>query len=589
MAVDYSSGSVRIQGLSGMDTNFDEMIDKLYDVESLHAQQLIRWRKDWETRQEAFKELRAELVNMQTSLKKLNSPGKFLSKYYTSSHPSRVTATLTADSPIRDFNINVEQLATSASMSFQTTLASATEQFGDGAGGKLKVGLGDNEVFEIVVTPETTLEGVVNMINNHPKNKGVSASVLKTIDGYALQVRSNKPGLTTLDIEVEGTNPFAGAPVDKVEGKNAIFTMDGSNFKIESSSNMVSDVVEGITFNLYDVGSANISVKLDKDGIKENVESFVEAVNNVRTKIKELTQYDSSKQVIEPEYADSQFDMQQGSVLTGNYGVQIMSSTLRSITASQGLGFVHGTDAYAGDVFSALSQIGIMTNANEGSDNYGLLEINEIKQADSITATMSLDEALDKDAEAVARLFAATLDPTVHNQGEFGYHSSVGGITGAGTFDVKYSIDENGVLSNVTVGGKKAQYNAETQQITALEGEAKGLVLTVFNFEEGEYDGKVSLRRGKVNELLDALQGDGTQEGSKMLDKRYGSLSILEDEYTTIIKNINKKIIAEDERLLVWERRMRARFARLEATLAEYNQINESLKSQIESMSPSSK
>ena len=49
--------------------------------------------------------------------------------------------------------------------------------------------------------------------------------------------------------------------------------------------------------------------------------------------------------------------------------------------------------------------------------------------------------------------------------------------------------------------------------------------------------------------------------------------------------NINDKIIKENERLLVWERRMRLKFSRLEATLARYNQINDSLKSQIDSLS----
>ena len=80
----YASGSVRFNGL-GNDTNFDEMIEKLYKIESRQVNQLMRWKSDWQTRLDAFKQLRGELMNMQSSLTKLNSMSKFMAKTAVSS------------------------------------------------------------------------------------------------------------------------------------------------------------------------------------------------------------------------------------------------------------------------------------------------------------------------------------------------------------------------------------------------------------------------------------------------------------------------------------------------------------------------
>ena len=60
--------------------NFDEMIDKLYKIESRHAQQLLRWKSDWNERTLAFADLRKELTSFRATLGSLNSVDKFLVK-----------------------------------------------------------------------------------------------------------------------------------------------------------------------------------------------------------------------------------------------------------------------------------------------------------------------------------------------------------------------------------------------------------------------------------------------------------------------------------------------------------------------------
>lgn len=614
MAGELTSGTVTIPGLSGSGTDFNAMIEQLYEVEGRHAKQLIKWKNDWELRKDAFTEIRTELVKLQSSLKKLNSVGKFLSKTSTSSNSSVASATLTESSEARNYTLNVKQLAQAGMISYKTDIASSADPLG--GDGTFTFSGKDGKSISITTTPETTLQGLVSLINGHSENETVTASIINTGKGQMLQLRSKETGENTdISVTTTGIDAFEdgdwgdlffanvkkdanGDPVigedghfvlenptnfDFVVGKNAIFTLDGSNTDIESSSNIVKDAIPGITFNLFGVGHTTINVSLDKAAIKENVQSFVDSMNAVRTVLNNLTAVDTNKSLIDPEYSESQLENQLGSILTGNYGVQLIISKLKYITADSAAGFNDQTDT-----FTALAQIGIMTNANQGGDNYGLLEINTIKQADSPYGTLSFDEALEKDPEAVALLFASTLEGQAGGDTAIGYEGCIPSITKPGTYEVEYtvSLDTNGEkVVTGTIGGSPADFDPVTGQFTSVGGPSRGVVVSLYDLTVGDHNANVSLREGKINELLDALQGDGTAENSGILDKTHGSLSILEDNYTKIMGNINTKIVEENNRLLIWERRMRSKFARLEASLAQYNKINDGLQSQIDSLS----
>lgn len=608
MAGQYTSGTVTIPGLSGSGTDFNQMIDDLYGVEALHAQQLIKWKNDWQLRKDAFTEIRTELVNLQSSLKKINSVGKFLTKTYTSSNASIASATLGESAEVRNYSLNVKQLAQAGMISYKTNLEDATSAMG-GEGGTFTFSVAGGEEITIATTKDTTLQGLASLINGHSENKSVSASIINTGTGQMLQLRNKETGLNT-DIKVvtsgipafndgaetdwgQAYQDFFNANavtddkgnlvlkepyhIDMVAGQNAIFTLDGSNTDIQSTSNIVKDIIPGITFNLFGEGQTTIGVSLDKKSIQENVESFVESMNKVRTLLNDLTTVDTNKSLVDPQYSDSQLENQYGAILTGNYGVQLIISKLKFATADSGKGFDQTVD-----IFTSLSQIGIMTNANQGSDNYGLLEINTVKSEDSPFGTLSFEEALEKDPEGVARLFASTIDGHTWGDTPVGFDGYVEGITKPGTYEIKYTVNTDGTVTG-TIGGQAATF--ENGQLTSVSGPSKGIAVTLYDLTPGkEHTAQVSLRQGKINEILDLLQGDGSKEGAGILDKDHGSLSILENNYTTIMDNINQKIVKENNRLLIWERRMRSKFARLEASLATYNKINESLKSQIESL-----
>lgn len=816
----YASGSIRFDGL-GSDTNFSEMIDKLYKIESRQVTQLLRWKDDWQKRLDAFGEVRTALQEMQTALSKLNSMNKFMAKTSTSSEEKVATATPLSGSVDGAYSLEVNRLATNSSWSVNSGIHSAKESICDTDGGGSITYSYAGKTRKLSVPKGTTLEGLVSLINRDSKNPGVSAQLIhgkngveflmsgkSTGEANSLVIRNTTnlkgleanpslgnyddtqedwiqlrngfdpnemdptqpnsmvvnppdgsektfiysidskqytvnvpPGATIEDVcdlinaqhppksgytlppvaTLESKSPDDGLlyftlqkpPTDYIfDGKDTqtqdilngtydspdtklnedgttdikltltVNTSDGSAKEEEievlvtpdmtvnelskaiqkkvgskaevkvlqdgagkwyidiqqqpkthrvsvgtgslealkyeipkddrwdiiegvdaqvkingwppgdktwfetSSNTLEADVVwPGITFYLHDEGKTVITTGTDKAKIEENVIAFCDAINGVRNIINFLTKYDEEKDTLDTEYAVSQFEMQKGSVLTGNYGIQMITSKLKTAVGGSAVGFrpaQYGADGsfIGGDIFNALSQIGITTVADQGNALYGFLDIN---YTEGQYGSLTLTEAIDKDPEAVCKLFAA------ENQGysdstHFRYNSHLPKITGHGNFNISYTADDAGNITKATINGKAAKYDPETNQITGMEGDARGLIVDVVVIEPGTTQtGTVSIQQGKVNEVLGLLEGTEGMLGTS------GTLKNLERNYKSIMDNIEKKIKKEDERLVKWERTMINKFARLEKVLAEYNAMSEGLKSQLSQLSTNNK
>lgn len=374
------------------------------------------------------------------------------------------------------------------------------------------------------------------------------------------------------------------------QGQNAQLRVNGwpnPPQYMESATNNIAagTMIDGMSLTLRSAGLAVISVTNDTAKMTENVENFVKAINSFRTVLQSLTEVDSEKSTLDPDYAESQFEMQKGSVLTGNYGIQLISSRLANAVASAATGFSHQmkdpiTGFVSGDFFAALSEIGITTNASQGGSTFGLLEINEI---DGYKGLNSLGEALTNNPEAVARLFAAREEGVSNNPEWFQYNSHIAGIAKPGTYSVNYTIaldgSNNPYIDTATINGKPAKIDNANRQITLISGDndpAKSIMIDIFDMTPGvQHNGSVSIKEGKVNELLRMMDGSEGMLGSK------GPLKHLEENYQLIMDNIEKKIKSEDDRLVKWRRTMDMKFARLDAVLAKYNNISTGLKSQI--------
>ncbi|MDL2307581.1 flagellar filament capping protein FliD [Desulfovibrio sp. OttesenSCG-928-C06] len=589
MARYTESGAISIAGL-GNGTDFSEMIAELKKIEQRHGNQLKQWRSDWKSRLDAFGELRTALEEYSSFMKTMNSEDKFLVKSAVSSNAAVCAATNTTGALDGVYQVDVTSLASASYLTIGVNATSMLDKVnGSGAPQDFIYTYGtgsDQKTCTISVGPETTLQGLVNLINNDTKNPGVGATVMEMGGKYYLQMYSLESGAgTDIDIDpaVTGWSGFTGGAVSTTAGSDAVFSLNGHPFT--STSNSIS--AWGMTFNLNSTGTTTLSVSTDTETIKENVEKFVEETNKVRSLLIKMTSVNEGKSVVDPDYADSQLEMQMGSVLTGNYGVQLVKSMFNTSTISQGAGFEYLTidgDTFTGDIFSSLAQIGIKTDHQSGSPTFGQLIFEEDE------SLMTLDKALATSPWGVAELFSAK-KKTYSDSDDFMIldEYSLFSYVEPGKYDFTYDCDSLGNVSNVRIDGIPVTANeAGLYSLNSTTHPAGGLMFMINDTTPGSHGGVARVKDGKFNELIDLVDKDFLRAYNSSDKNNNGMLSILEEQYKEIIKGIDDKLMREEERIIKWERNMKSRFARLDAVLKQYENLQSQLETQIKQLSSGS-
>lgn len=542
------AGQIRFAGL-GSGTDFDALIDKLVKVEQGRVTTYKTWKQSWLDKNTAFKDLNSKMLSLRTTLQGMDTIGEFLKKAATSSNTTALSATAGGEAESGTHTFSVLQLAKNKMMVTSSGYATLTQDI-NSLGTEAKFNYTYKGVTVSNAVPATaSLTDLVNIINTNGSNNGVRASTIYDGTNYYLQIRGLDTGeAASLVVAPSTTLPgFADANFMTTQtNQDAKLKVDGwplSNAYISRASNTITDVVAGLTMTLKSSGAGIITVNTDADAVVENVKTFITKVNEVRQKIRDLTKYDSTSK--------------QGSLLTGNYGLQILDSIMKNITAAQGIGFDRNIDSIV-----SLSPVGLTTDAMEGSPTQGLILLDE-----KVLRTM-----LASNAYAVGKIFAAEYlgDTTSANTS---YASYINGITKAGTYSVSYTV-VGGKITSATMGGHPATFYSNSSTITGGAGyDEAGLVVRVNNLTDGAYSSAVNLRLGKTPELVGEL--------AELTNSETGPLNILQKNYVTIADNIQKKIEYETKRISAMETHMRARFSKLDVVLGRYSSIQTQLSSQI--------
>lgn len=543
-----TAGQVYFAGL-GSGTDFDTLIKKLVQVEQGRVKTYETWKQSWLDKNVAFKDLNSRMLTLRTTLQGMDTINEFLKKGVDSSNTGAVTASANGAAETGTHTFVVKQLATNKMMVTTSGPATLTEDINS-----LSTAASFNYTYKGVTVsnsiPATaSLNDLVNIINGNSANTGVRASTIYDGTRYHIQLRGLDTGSNaSLVIAPSTTLPGYGDAAFTVTQQNqdAKFKLDGwplSNAYISRPTNSISDVITGITLNFKSSGAGTLTVDTDIDAVVQNVRAFIDQVNEVRQKIKDLTKYDSTTK--------------QASILTGNYGLQIVDSIMKNITAAPGIGFDHRFDD-----FISLASVGLSTDAMEGSSTQGLILLDEER----------LREVLASNAYSVGKIFAAD-HLGAADSADLSFNSYIDGITKAGSYKVNYTV-AGGKLTSVTIDGHQATFSSNSAFITGAPGFPEaGMVIKVNNLTDGSYSHNVNLRLGKTSELVDEL-ADLTNSDS-------GPLGILQKNYVTISDNIQKKIDNENRRITLMERHMRARFAKLDVLLGQYNALQTQLSSQI--------
>lgn len=571
---DYTSGSITFTGLSS-GTDWTTIISQLVEVEGTYKSKLEDWSGDWSDKIDALDALNEAMGSLRTTLLTMDTMKEFASMSVDSTDSDIVTATATTDAEQTTHEIEVQQLAknsiwmSQSGVSSTTTALNMTESFSYSY--KDPETTSDAKIVSVAVTGDTTLADLVSAINDDPNNPGVKAAIINDGTNNYLQIRGMDLGS---DANLELYTPIVGklgAFTETQANQDAHIKVDGwpadANSWIRSSSNTISTAIPGITLTVKDVGDAQITATADTDTMQTNVESFVDAYNEVLSLFQEATKVDTNA----ADTTDSSTTDNKGSILTGNYGVQLVASNLKSAMASLAQGFTYyDPSTNSGDFYTSLGQIGVTTDADESSDTYGLLVIDSDK----------LEAALTSDAVAVAKLFSVEGVGSVTNDGNsanFSYSSYIEGLTKPGSYEVKYTINPDGSITDATIGGKDCAVDNTTGLITCSSGDAKGIAIKVNTRAVGTYTGDVQLKQGKIGELADMLK-DYTNDDT-------GQLNIIISNYEDIIDNIQERIDYEEDRLDRMKTNLTLKFARLESTLTEYEGIQSTLSNAVEQLS----
>jgi flagellar hook-associated protein 2 len=559
-ATSFTSGSINVSGL-GNGTDFNSLIDGLIEAESATKTKFENWKTTWNYKVQGFQYLNTKLLALKTTLGGMDTVDEFLSKTVTSTSDTSVSATANSQAVTGAHSIVVGQLAQNDILTTASGVSSLSSVV-TSANTSLTFSYAGTSYTISDIGAGSTLTSLVNFINANAATKDkVRATTVYDGSAYHLQLYGMDQGAgNQLIVSNTGSLVFGSATFQNTQdAQSSLVKVDGfpigSGNWIARDSNSVEDVIPGVSLTLKSANSNAsiiIGVTTNTDSIKTNIKTFISAMNEVRSSLQALTKVSNSSGTAT------------GSLLTGNYGVQLIGTQLKEVLTDLGLGFnLFNSGTGTGDYYSALSQIGINTDADESSSTYGMLVLDE----------EDLDTALANDPDGVAELFAANYDGQ-SDSGDFSYLSRINGTTKAGSYDVKIVTGPAGITS-ATIDGVAC--GIDGWRITALSGDAAGMVIQLDNHTlNSTYTGTVNLKLGKAGELGEKL--------AQLTSTTDGPLAILEENYGEIMKGIDDKITREERRLANLKARLKEQYARVDTLLKTLTNTQSQLTSAIDQL-----
>jgi flagellar hook-associated protein 2 len=370
----------------------------------------------------AYGTFSSALDTLQATLTTLESPSTLAGRTATVADTTVATASATSGAIPATYSLEVQNLATAASLS-STPVANSAVAIGTGT---LTLSVGGVSAPITIDSSDNTLAGIAAAINAAPNNPGVSASILSTTAGARLVLSGTATGAANSITVTQsgGDGGLAALVYDPAHGTtqltqtqpplDANFTING--FAATSASNVTSSVISGVTLNLIKPTVAGVPTTVtvgdDTAGAQTSIGTFVTALNGLITSIQSLTSYDPSTQTAGPllgnatlESFQNQLENILDQVKSGNTGA---ASSLASLgitantqgtydTASDTLGnALNANLAAVGSFFGGTNGIATQLNSliNEYTQPGGLLDsINQGLQS-SLTDVATQQTAL---------------------------------------------------------------------------------------------------------------------------------------------------------------------------------------------------
>lgn len=368
---------------SGLDV--ESMISQLVALQKQPLKQLQTKASSIDTQISTMGSLKSLMSTLQDVAKKLTDKSAWQLTTAASSNAA-VAVKVTGNATPGASEISVQALARAQSQASKNFVSGTS--FGKGS---LTIDLGvDNsdpnnpkpaKTAKIDVAAGMTLEQVAAAINQKSGDSGVMASVLKDANGERLVMRSKNSGLANaFTVSVAGGDAnlqaLASGTTDQVvqAAQNAQATVNG--IEVQSSTNEFKQVLQGLSFTVGQVTQADapavVTVVSDTEGMKKNLQSFMDAYNALSDKLTGVTKYDDASKT--------------AGVMQGDSTIVGLSNGLRGVLSAS-LGGIN------------LSDIGIQMGKG-GKLAFGTSAADKAKL-----------EAILQDPDKLAQVFAAPGEP----------------------------------------------------------------------------------------------------------------------------------------------------------------------------------
>ena len=345
---------------SGIDTN--KMVKDLVQAERAPTEQrLARREEELQEKISALGQARGAIDEFQQSIQGLSDPGAYSGIDAESSNPEVVGISAGEEARPGQYEVEVEQRARTQRLA---TATGVFEDSSDAVGvGRLTLvaGSGQEQVIEIG-EEQSSLLGIRDAINQ--QTEGLRASIVDDGGGPRLaiateatgeenaiaQIRAEEaplegepeaPGLGVLQFNAQDAQgqPLPGAFEEIRPANDASVVIDG--MRVTRAENRIEGAIEGVTLDIQEEGRARINIQEQTGLAEENVQRLVEAYNQVRGAVNQLTAYDP--------------DTQQAGPLQGD-------ATIRNVESRLGRALTEPVPALEGQPLQAIGDLGVRTN-----------------------------------------------------------------------------------------------------------------------------------------------------------------------------------------------------------------------------------
>jgi flagellar hook-associated protein 2 len=267
-----------------------------YDILAMQTA-LKKQTSSLQSQQTALAALRTAMTTFRSAMSSLNKTDNGMLQNTATTNVDGI-ATVTANSTAQkgSYSVFVKQLASQHQMAYDNLSDDDIKN----ATGTMSITI-NGESVDIEMDGLESLSDLTGAINNSEDNPGVTASLIRTDGQVSLMFSSDETGAKN-EVAIDASN-MDSASADKFAASNqetitkaadAIFRLGDSTKEYTSSSNTLDQLIDGVTIELTKAqaeGDAplRINVGTDSAATKEQVQSFVDAYNAMRSSLSSLT------------------------------------------------------------------------------------------------------------------------------------------------------------------------------------------------------------------------------------------------------------------------------------------------------------